>query len=296
MQWFSLQLAPFFVEIRKVYLFLLLASAIGYVLGQLGKSNLDEKLISRVVVGAWLVSLPVQYVVVKGIGSGETFGAIQTDDLGGIFLTVLLSAIGIIASFPVGIIFALGRQSDLPVIRFLCTLFIEVVRGVPLITLLFMGIYILPFVVEGADEVDRVILLGIVLMLFSSAYLAEVIRGGLQIIPTGQYEAAKAVGLNGFLTTTLIILPQALRAVIPAIMGQFVSLLKDTSLVAFVGLFEITGAMRKVLSDTQTGYTLFQREGYLYVGIVYFILCYILAEVSRRLEETGSGAIRRDTI
>ena len=199
-------------------------------------------------------------------------------------------------SFPIGVALALGRQSDLPVVSLLCTLFIELVRGAPLIALLFMGRYIVPFIVAGLEDISVVIRMGIVLTLFVSAYLAEVVRGGLQIVPTGQIEAAKAMGLNAFQSTTLIVLPQALRTVIPAIMGQFVSLFKETALVSLIGLYEIMGAMRRILADTQTGYADFPREGYIYVAIVYFIFSYMMAEASRRLEETGAGAARQDTI
>lgn len=292
-QWFSLQLAPYLTEIRMFLFISLAVGLVGYGFGQAGKVQLDRKLMSRIVVGLWLLSVPVQIFVIRGVGGEDFLPRLSTTDLGGIYLTILLSIAGILASFPIGILLALGRQSDLPVVSLLCTLFIEVVRGVPLITLLFMGRLILPFVADALQNADLVIRLSIVLTLFTAAYLAEVIRGGLQIVPKGQTEAARALGLSEVYITTLIVLPQALRAVIPAIMGQFVSLLKDTSLVALVGLFEVTGAMRRLLSDTQTGYTLFQREGYIYIGIVYFILCYVLAEVSRRLEETGAGAARR---
>lgn len=292
-QWFSLQLAPYLSEIRMFYFISLIAGLIGYGAGRIAKNNIPEKSATRGIVGLWLLSIPVYLFLIVGVSGSEDFPSIQTEDLGGLFLTIVLSAAAIIASFPIGIVLALGRQSDLPVVSFLCTLFIEVVRGVPLITLLFMGRLILPFVADGMQNVDIVIRMAIVLTLFAAAYLAEVIRGGLQIIPKGQTEAARALGLPELYITGFIVLPQAIRAVIPAIMGQFVSLLKDTSLVTLVGLFELTGAMRRLLQDTQTGYTLFQREGYLYIGIVYFILCYVLAEVSRRIEETGSGAVRR---
>lgn len=292
-QFFSLQLAPYFTEIRMFYFISLAVGLVGYGLGQIAKNQMPDKTATRLILGAWLVSLPIYLVIVTGINNSTTLPPIDTRDLGGIFLTVLLSAVAIVASFPIGIVLALGRQSDLPLVSFLCTLFIEVVRGVPLITLLFMGYLILPFVVDGMETVDLVIRLAIVLTLFTAAYLAETIRGGLQIIPKGQTEAARALGLSELYITGFIVLPQAIRAVIPAIMGQFVSLLKDTSLITLVGVFELTGAMRRLLADTQTGYTLFQREGYLYIGIVYFILCYVLAEVSRHLETTGSGAARR---
>jgi general L-amino acid transport system permease protein len=201
-----------------------------------------------------------------------------------------------VAAFPIGVGLALGRQSELPAIRLVCTVLIEVIRGVPLITLLFMGRFIVAFFHSSLSDVDLYIRIIIVLTLFDSAYLAEVVRGGLQIVPPGQIEAGRAIGLNNVQVTTFIVLPQALRAVIPAIMGQFISLFKDTSLVAFIGMFEITGAMRKILQDAATGYVQFPREGWLYIGILYFVFSYIMAEASRKLEDTGAGAVRRDTI
>jgi general L-amino acid transport system permease protein len=245
---------------------------------------------------SWLIVFVMQYVLVKGF---EPLGipVVNTDDLGGLYLTILLSVVGIVLSFPIGILLALGRRSDLPIIKVLCTILIEVVRGVPLITLLFMGRYILPFFIDGMQDIDLVIRMSIVLMFFSAAYLAEVIRGGLQVVPDGQVEAAKALGLNGLYVTTFIVLPQAIRLVIPAIMGQFVSLMKDTSLVAFIGLFEILGAARRILQGgAQSGFAVVERELYLYVGIIYFVFSYVLAAASRRLETTGSGATRRNRL
>jgi His/Glu/Gln/Arg/opine family amino acid ABC transporter permease subunit len=213
-----------------------------------------------------------------------------------LLLTLLLSAVAIVASFPIGILLALGRQSPLPVISLFSTVFIEVVRGVPLITLLFMGTFILPFFGLGLGDVDLVVRIAVVLTLFTSAYLAEVVRGGLQVVSRGQYEAAYAVGLNSFWTTILIVLPQGLRAVIPAIMGQAVSLFKDTSLVYIIGLYELLGVTYQILGDSQTGYLAFPREGYLYIGAVYFVFSYLMADVSRRIERTGSGRVQRQTL
>ena len=249
----------------------------------------------------WLLTIPLLLFVLTGFEASpevtdHPLPAISTTEIGGLLLTLLLSAVAIIASFPIGMFLALGRQSDLPIVSLFSTIFIEVIRGVPLITLLFMGRLILPFFGFGLGDVDLVIRIMVVLTLFMSAYLAEVIRGGLQIIPRGQYEAAYALGLNNFWTTTLIVLPQALRAVIPAIMGQAVSLFKDTSLVYIIGLFEILGTMNQILGDSQTGFLAFPREGYLFVGVVYFVLSYIMADISRRIERSGAGAARRDTL
>jgi general L-amino acid transport system permease protein len=244
----------------------------------------------------WIVALPIAFVLISGFQGNQDLPRIDASVWGGLLLTLVLSTIAIVAAFPLGIGLALGRQSELPAIKLVCTVLIEVIRGVPLITLLFMGRYIVSFFHDSLSAVDLYIRIIIVLTLFDSAYLAEVIRGGLQIVPPGQIEAGRAIGLNNFQVTAFIVLPQALRAVIPAIMGQFISLFKDTSLVAYIGMFEITGAMRKILSDTATGYSQFPREGWLYIGILYFVFSFILAEASRKLEETGAGAVRRDTI
>ncbi|NJL95960.1 MAG: amino acid ABC transporter permease [Anaerolineae bacterium] len=295
-QFFSLQLGPYLAFVREFFFITLAVGGVAYAIGQVGQRQLvgrRQKLASRAILALWVLGLVAVFVLSTGIPGSEALPTISTANFGGVFLTILLSVVGIGASFPVGILLALGRQSELPVIKFLCGLWIEVVRGVPLITLLFMGRYIVPFFIDGLENIDLVLRMFIVLTFFTAAYLAEVIRGGLQIIPKGQVEAARAIGLSSFHITGLVVLPQALRAVIPAMMGQFVSLLKDTSLVALIGLFELTGAMRNVLTDTQTGYAAFQREGYLYIGIVYFVLSYVLAEASRRLERTGSGAARK---
>jgi His/Glu/Gln/Arg/opine family amino acid ABC transporter permease subunit len=244
----------------------------------------------------WAISFPVILTLINGVSGVQNLEKIRSDEQGGLLLTLLLSAVAIIASFPIGLLLALGRQSRLPVVSFFCTLFIEVVRGVPLITLLFMGRLILPFFGAGLQNVDLLIRIMVVLTLFTSAYLAEVIRGGLQTIPRGQFEAAHAVGLNDFFTNIFIIIPQALRSVIPAIMGQAISLFKDTSLVYIIGLYELVGTMDQLLGDSQTGYLMFPREGSLFVGVVFFIISYFMAEASRNIERTGSGAIRRETI
>ncbi|MFW5748110.1 MAG: amino acid ABC transporter permease [Chloroflexota bacterium] len=277
----------------------IMLTATAYGLIQFAKE--EKSSVSRGLTILWLVSIPLVWTLLTGFEvqpgiEDPPMPQISSAEYGGLMLTLLLSAVAIIASFPIGILLALGRQSNLPVVSLLSTLFIEVLRGVPLITLLFMGRLILPFFGLGLGDVDLLIRIMVVLTLFTSAYMAEVIRGGLQIIPRGQIEAAQALGLNALWTTVLITLPQALRAVIPAMMGQAVSLFKDTSLVYIVGLFEILGTMNQILGDSATGYTLFPREGYLYVGMAYFVFSYLMADVSRRIERTGAGSIRRDNL
>jgi len=266
---------------------------VGYALTLLFKG--EARASSRAILILWVAAVPVWFALVKGTGS-DTFPTVKTLNIGGLTLTLVLTSVAIVASFPIGILLALGRRSNLPVISLISTILIEVLRGVPLITLLFMGRLIVPFFADALRDVDLVVRMCIVLTLFTSAYLAEVIRGGLQVVSKGQLEAAHALGLSEFRVTTLILLPQALRAVIPAILGQFLSLFKDTSLVALIGLFEITGTMRRILGDTQTGYSAFPREGWGFIFIVYFVLSYIMAEASRKLEQSGSGAIRKNRL
>jgi general L-amino acid transport system permease protein len=207
-------------------------------------------------------------------------------------LTILLTVVGIVASFPLGVLLALGRRSELPVVKWICTLFIETVRGVPLITILFMSKHIVPFFSSALANMDLTVRMMVGMTLFSAAYLAENVRGGLQIIPHGQIEAARALGMNPLVTTTFIVLPQALRAVIPAIVGQFIALFKDTSLVAVVGLFELVGIVDAIVSS-QPAYRPYQREAYIFIAIVYFVISYAMSDVSRRLETSGAGSVRR---
>jgi general L-amino acid transport system permease protein len=209
-------------------------------------------------------------------------------DWGGLLLTILLSIVSIALSFPFGVALALGRRSSLPVVRILATAFIEIVRAVPLITLLFMAALLFPLLLPEGLRVDNIIRAMGGLTLFSAAYVAENVRGGLQAIPAGQIEAAQAIGLRSWQTNLFIVLPQALRITIPANVGLFISLLKDTTLVAIVGLLELLGIGRAVLAQPEWLGTSF--EVYVFVGAVFFVLCYTLSQASYRLEkELGVG-------
>jgi general L-amino acid transport system permease protein len=202
---------------------------------------------------------------------------------------LLLAAVGIAASFPLGVLLALGRRSSLPVVKTFSTLFIELVRGVPLVSILFMASIMLPLFLPENIRIDRLIRALIGITLFSAAYMAENIRGGLQAIPLGQYDAAKAIGLSGTLTTLLIILPQAIRLVIPAIVGQFISLFKDTTLVVIVGLLDILGIGKSILS-TNPEWVNAQKEVYLFIALVFWVFTFSMSRSSRRLEkELGVG-------
>jgi general L-amino acid transport system permease protein len=183
------------------------------------------------------------------VGGSLGLEAVSTNDWGGLVLTLIAAVSGIALCFPLGLLMALGRRSSLPVVRWLATAYIEVVRGVPLVAFLFMGQVMIPlFLPEGARP-DRVLRAIIALALFSAAYLAENVRAGLQAIPRGQQEAAMSMGMSTPLTLVLIILPQALKIAIPAIVGQFISLFQDTTLLAIVGLAELLGIGRSVLAN-----------------------------------------------
>ena len=210
---------------------------------------------------------------------------VPTNLWGGLLLTLILSVFGIVLSFPLGVVLALGRTSHYPAFRVLSVLYIEFIRGVPLITLLFMGQAMLQyFLPPGTPTIDRVIRALVAIVLFSAAYTAENVRGGLQSIPKGQYEAADALGLNGFQRTFYIVLPQALRAVVPVLVGQFIGLFKDTSLVAIVGLFDLLGIGRAILSNP--AWLGNHQQIYIFIGLIYWLFCYAMAYASRRLERS----------
>ncbi len=230
---------------------------------------------------AWGVSfLIILWLIKGGLGLEE----VSTNLWTGLLLTLLTALISIILSFPIGVLLALGRQSELPVLRWFCIFYIEVIRGLPLIGILFLAQVMLPlFLPPEFEQMDRVVRAIAGLVLFSAAYLAENVRGGLQAVPRGQSEAAKALGLNPALVVVLIVLPQALKAVIPAIVGQFIGLFKDTSLLALFGLLELTGIGRSILAQPQ--FLGRYAEVYLFIGLIYWIFCYGMSLASRRLEK-----------
>jgi general L-amino acid transport system permease protein len=217
------------------------------------------------------------------IGGGGFLTTVPTNLWNGLLLTLFMSAISIVLSFPLGVLLALGRQSTLPVLRWGCILYIEIVRGLPLIGILFLAQVMLPLVLPGEIRVDRVVRAIAGLTLFSAAYMAENVRGGLQAVPRGQVEAARSLGLNPLLVILLIILPQALRAVIPAIVGQFIGLFKDTSLLSLFALVELTGISRSILAQPQ--FLGRYAEVYLFVGLIYWVFCYSMSMASRQLEK-----------
>ena len=207
---------------------------------------------------------------------------VETRLWGGLFLTILLGAVGIIFSLPLGIILALGRRSDLPVIRLICTGFIELTRAVPLITVLFMASVMLPLFLPEGMTFDKLLRAMIGIALFGAAYMAEVVRGGLQAIPRGQYEGAMAMGLGYWQMTGLIIMPQALRIVIPGIVNTFIGLFKDTTLVIVIGLFELLNIVQAAFRDAN--WAGLSKEGYTFVAVVFFLFCFSMSRYSVYLE------------
>jgi general L-amino acid transport system permease protein len=241
--------------------------------------------IRRISVWSWVLIFPIFILLVRGLfPQGEVLPVVTSNLWGGLLLTFLLTVVGIVFSFPLGVLLALGRRSELPILRTISIIYIEVVRGVPLITILFMAQFMLPLFLPGGLTLDRVLRAMVGITLFSAAYLAENVRGGLQAIPHGQYEAAHALGLSGYQTMVLIVLPQALRAIIPILVGQFISLFKDTSLVAIVGLFDLLGISDAILA--QPNFIGRQAEVYAFISLIYFIFSYNMSFVSQRLEKS----------
>jgi general L-amino acid transport system permease protein len=249
---------------------------------------------SRWLVLAWLLSMPFTFIMLHGgielktLGISWSFAPFVDSGLyGGLMLTMLLAVVGITLSFPLGVLLALGRRSKLPVIHYFSIGYIEFVRGVPLITLLFMGVTMLPlFLPNSWGNPSELVRVMVAITLFSAAYLAENVRGGLQAIPKGQYEAADALGLGGIDKLRFIILPQALTKVIPAMVGQFIGLFKDTSLASLVGLLELVGVAKSVIQQPEWlgvpgGVA---KEVYIFVALVFFIFSFGMSTASRRLE------------
>lgn len=222
----------------------------------------------------------ITYFLITGgvLGTPE----VSTDKWGGLSLTLIIAAVGIVAAFPIGIVLAFGRQSELPIIRNVSIAYIEFIRGVPLISLLFMASVILPlFFPEGMDF-DKLLRALIGITMFQAAYIAEVIRGGLQAIPKGQYEAADSLGLSYWQKMLLVILPQALKVAIPNLVGASISLFKDTTLVLIIGLFDLLAMVHLTGSDASwLGY---ETEGYVFVTFIFWAFCFSLSKYGKYLE------------
>lgn len=229
---------------------------------------------------AWTIGLFVMGVLLKGGIFG--FAAVESNLWGGLPLTLLLSVFGLTAAYPVGIMLALGRQSKMPVIKSFCVVYIELIRGVPLISLLFMSSVVFPLFLPEGFIINKILRAQVAIILFTAAYIAEVVRGGLQGVGKGQYEAADSLGLNYFQTMRLIILPQALKIVIPPSVSILISAFKDTSLVVIIALYDLLKTTQTTLSDPKwMGYS---AEAYIFVALIYFVCCFFMSNYSRRLE------------
>jgi general L-amino acid transport system permease protein len=267
---------------------LLLAGLLATLFGGLGLGwllrarDLSVKLWKRGVLVFWLLLPVIVVLLLGGVPGVGWLTAVPTSQWGGLLLTFMLAIVSIALCFPLGVLLALGRQSALPVIRWMSITYIEIIRGVPLITVLFMASLMLPLFLPSGWRVDQVIRAITAFTLFTAAYIAENVRGGLQSVPTGQSEAARALGLSPVLTTSLIVLPQALRAVIPANVGQFISLFKDTSLVFIVPLMDFLGIALDVIENPKWGGP--AREMLLFVALTYWFFTYFMSHMSRRLE------------
>ncbi|MDY0042313.1 MAG: amino acid ABC transporter permease [Desulforhabdus sp.] len=229
---------------------------------------------------AWPIGLAVMGLLLYGGFFGLPM--VETTKWSGIILTLLLSIFGLTAAYPLGVVLALGRQSKLPAIRTLSVIYIELIRGVPLISLLFMASVMFPLFLPEGITIDKIIRAQVAIILFTAAYIAEVVRGGLQAIARGQYEAAESLGLDYYLKMRLIILPQALKIVIPPTVSILISAFKDTSLVVIIGLFDLLKTTQVTLSNPE--WTGFSAEAYLFISLIYFAGCFSMSNFSRRLE------------
>ncbi len=255
----------------------ILLTLFGYLIGS--KTRLKNSMI----IVAWFVIPIVGIVLLAGFEGSERLPAVQTTLWGGLLVTFLLAAGGIFLSFPLGVALAFGRRSDLPVVSAFSTVFIEVIRGVPLVSILFMFSIMLALFLPVESRIDRLVRALMAVTVFSAAYSAENVRGGLQSVPLGQIEAAKALGMGNLKTTVFIVLPQALRAVLPAIVGQFISLFKDTTLVVIIGINDFLGIGRSII-NSDPEFVQMRTEVYIFMAVVYWIFSYLMSLASRRIE------------
>ena len=230
---------------------------------------------------AWIIGLFTMGLLMKGGIFG--LSSVESTQWGGLPLTLLLAVFGVTAAYPLGVILALGRRSKMHGVKALCILYIELIRGVPLISLLFMSSIVFPLFLPEGVTFNKILRAQVAIILFTSAYIAEVVRGGLQGMSRGQYEAAESIGLNYYLTMRLVILPQALKIVIPPTVSQLISAFKDTSLVVIIALFDILKTTQSVLSNPE--WMGFSREAYVFIAILYFLGCFSMSNYSRKLEK-----------
>jgi general L-amino acid transport system permease protein len=228
----------------------------------------------------WLGALTAIGILMWGGVLGLSF--VPQERWGGLAVTLILATFGLAFGFPLGVLVALGRRSNLPAIKAICVMYVELIRGVPLVSLLFMASVMFPLFLPDGINIDKLLRAQIAIILFAGAYLAEVVRGGLQALPKGQAEGADALGLSYWQKTGLIVLPQALRLVIPPLVNTFIGFFKDTSLVLIIGIFDLlTAAKTAIIEPAWQGFSL---EVYVVVGLIYFTFCFAMSRYSQRLE------------
>jgi len=230
---------------------------------------------------AWIIGLFIMGLLMKGGLFG--LAPVESAQWGGLPLTLLLSVFGLTAAYPLGVVLALGRQSKMPAVKMICVVYIELIRGVPLITLLFMSSVVFPLFLPEGITINKILRAQVAIILFTAAYIAEVVRGGLQGMSLGQYEAAESLGLNYYQTMRLVILPQALKIVIPPTVSILISAFKDTSLVVIIALYDLLKTTQSVLSDPK--WMGFSTEAYIFIALIYFVCCFSMSNYSRRLEQ-----------
>jgi general L-amino acid transport system permease protein len=289
---FLLMFGQIFVPVTLIFVIALLAGG-GAFLARRKVAERGERI-------AWLAltGIGAAYVVLRllGVLPGVSipitpFSYVETGLWGGLPVTMILATYGLAVAFPYGILLALGRRSNLPLIRGLCIGFIELIRGVPLISLLIMASVMLPLFLPSGTNIDKFLRAQVAVILFAGAYIAEIVRGGLQSLPKGQFEAADAMGLNYGQKTAFIVLPQALRVVIPPLINTFIGFFKDTSLVLIIGIFDFLSTANQALVDpVWTGYP---GEVYLFAAAVYFCFCYSMSRYSKYLERELNKGTRR---
>jgi len=237
----------------------------------------------------WLIGLCAVFALMRGGFAG--MGKVETAMWSGLPLTLILAIVGMLFGFPLGVLLALGRRSRLPAVRTICIGYIELIRGVPLITLLFMASLMLPLFLPAGVTIDKLVRAQVAFILFAGAYLAEVVRGGLQAIPRGQIEAADALGLSYFQRTRLIVLPQALAMVIPPLVNTFIGIFKDTALVIIISLFDLLTTAETALTDG--AWQGFYVEAYVFIGVIYWSFCFFMSRYSQLLEREFNRGRRR---
>jgi general L-amino acid transport system permease protein len=262
--------------IDSARMWLALLSLIAVFAGTVAAGRAWKLVAQRVVIGGWLLSFPMVILVLRG------FGGVAPLEWGGLLLNVLVAVVGIVVSFPIGIFLALGRRSTFPAIRYLSVGIIEIVRGAPLYAWLLFGVFVLPFLLPPGLRLAEIIRVMIMFIIFSSAYVAEIVRGGLQGVHQGQYEAARALGLPTWRMMGLVILPQALRNTIPAMISHFISLFKDTSLLAIVGFID---ALRIARIAPQARFSGTLRETLLFAALIFWVVAFSMSRWSQRLEQ-----------